>query len=73
MNCLNVHILSVQKFFFPLHDAILFQGHGKYHSQDLHLGVVEWKFNKNLINTEFQFNFDHLLQLHLICLGNIVK
>jgi hypothetical protein len=30
--------LSVQNLFFPLHDAILFQGHGKSQAQDLQLG-----------------------------------
>jgi hypothetical protein len=31
----NVNNLSVQNLFFPLHDAILFQGHGKFQAQDL--------------------------------------
>jgi hypothetical protein len=31
----NVNNLSVQKLFFPLHDVILFQGHGKSQAQDL--------------------------------------
>jgi outer membrane protease len=33
MHCVNY--LSFQILFFPLHDRILFQGHGKYQSQDL--------------------------------------
>jgi hypothetical protein len=31
----NVNNLSAQNLFFPLHDAILFQGLGKHQSQDL--------------------------------------
>jgi hypothetical protein len=31
----NVNNLSVQNLFFPLHNAILFQGHGKSQAQDL--------------------------------------
>jgi hypothetical protein len=37
---INVNNLSVQNLFFPLHDAIQFQGHGKSQAQDLQLGVV---------------------------------
>jgi hypothetical protein len=35
MHEINVNNLSVQNLFFPLHDATLFQGHGKYQAQDL--------------------------------------
>jgi hypothetical protein len=40
MHNINVNNLSVQNLFFPLHDAILFQGHGKSQAQDLQLGVL---------------------------------
>jgi hypothetical protein len=43
-----VNTLSVQNLFFPLHDATLFQGHGKCHAQDLQLGV-ECKFYHNVL------------------------
>jgi trimethylamine:corrinoid methyltransferase-like protein len=36
----NVNSLSVQNLFFPLHDAILFQGHGKSQAQELQSGVL---------------------------------
>jgi hypothetical protein len=39
----NVNNLSVQNLFFPLHDAIVFQGHGKSQAQDLQLGLLEYK------------------------------
>jgi hypothetical protein len=35
MHSINVIKLSIQSLFFPLHDAILFQGHGKSQAQDL--------------------------------------
>jgi hypothetical protein len=38
---INANNLSVQNIFFPLHDAILFQAHGKSQTQDLQLGVLE--------------------------------
>jgi hypothetical protein len=41
MQNMNVNNLSVQNLFFPLHDATLFQTHGKSQAQDLQLGVVE--------------------------------
>jgi hypothetical protein len=31
----NLNSLSVQNLFFPLHDAILFQGYGNSQAQDL--------------------------------------
>jgi hypothetical protein len=37
----NINNLSVQNFFFPLHNAILFQGYGNSQSQDRQLGVLE--------------------------------
>jgi hypothetical protein len=40
MHRVNVNNLSVQNLFFPLHDAILFQGHGKSQAHDLQLVVV---------------------------------
>jgi hypothetical protein len=51
----NINNLSVQNLFFPLHDAILFQGHRKSQAQDLQLGVLEHKFYHNvLLNTKSQ-------------------
>jgi hypothetical protein len=41
MHNINVNNLSIQNLFFPLHDVILFQGHGKSKAQDLQLGVLE--------------------------------
>jgi hypothetical protein len=67
MHNLNLNSLSVQNLFFPLHDAILFQGHGKSQEQDLKLGVVECKVYHNvLLNTKSQVDFDCLLQLHML-------
>jgi hypothetical protein len=58
----NVNKLCVKNVFFPLHDAILFQGHGKSQSQDLQLGVVECKVDHYvLLNTKSQIDFDCLL------------
>jgi hypothetical protein len=55
MHNINVNNLSVQNVFFHLHDAILFQGHGKSQAQDLQLGVVECKVYHNiLMNTKSQ-------------------
>jgi hypothetical protein len=62
----TVNELSVQNLFFPLHDAILFQGHGKSQAQDLHIGVLECKDYHNVLrNTRSQLDFDHLLQLYM--------
>jgi hypothetical protein len=67
MHNINVNCLSVQNLFFPLHDAILFQAHGKSQAQDLQLGVVECKDYQNiLMNTKSQVDFDHFLQLHML-------
>jgi hypothetical protein len=67
MHNVNANNLSVQNFFFPLHDATLFQGHEKSQGQDLQLGVVECKVYHNVfMNTKSQVDFDRLLQLHLL-------
>jgi hypothetical protein len=67
MDSINVNNLSVQNLFVPLHDIILFQGHGKSQAQDLKLGVTECKVYHNvLMNTKSQVNFDRLLQLHML-------
>jgi hypothetical protein len=52
---------------FPLHDAILFQGHGNFHAQDLQLGLAECKvYHSVFMNTKSQVDFDHLLQQHML-------
>jgi hypothetical protein len=67
MHNLNVNNLRIQNLFFPLHDAILFQGHGKSQAQDLKLGVVECKVYHNvLLNTKYQVDFDRLLQINML-------
>jgi hypothetical protein len=67
MHNINVNNLSVQNLFFPLHDAILFQGHGKSQAQGLQLGVLECKvYQSVLMNTESQIDFNCLLQLHML-------
>jgi hypothetical protein len=49
----------VQNLFFPLHDAILFQGHGKSQAQDLQLGIVKCKvYHSVSMNTKSQVDFD---------------
>jgi hypothetical protein len=58
MHNINVNNVSVQSIFFPLHDATLLQGHGKYQEQDLQLVLVECK--------KSQVDFDRLLQLHMV-------
>jgi hypothetical protein len=64
---LRVNNLKVQTILFPLHDAILFQGHGKSQAQDLQLSVLECKAYHNvLMNTKSQGDFDRLLQLHML-------
>jgi hypothetical protein len=83
MHNINVNNLSAQKLFFPLHDANLFQGHGKSQAQDLQLGVVEYKvYHDVLMNTKSQVDFDRFLQLHTldkteedkdIFLGNVMR
>jgi hypothetical protein len=55
----NINNSIVQNLFFPLNDAIVFQGHGKYQAQDLQLGVLEYKVYHNvLMNTKSQVDFD---------------
>jgi hypothetical protein len=49
MHSVNVNKLSVQNLFFPLLDAILFQGHEKSQKQDLLLGVSECKVYHNVL------------------------
>jgi hypothetical protein len=67
MHNINVDNLCVQNLFFPLHDAILFQGHRKSQAQDLQLGVLECKVHHNvLLNTKSQIDFDRLLQLNML-------
>jgi hypothetical protein len=67
MHNINLNKLSVQNLFFPLHDAILFQGHGKSQTQDLQLEVLECKVYHNvLLNTKSQIDFDHLLQRYML-------
>jgi hypothetical protein len=67
MHNINVNNLSVQNLFFSMHDAILFQGHGKSQAQDLQLGVAECKiYHHVLMNTKSQIDFDRLLQLHML-------
>jgi hypothetical protein len=67
MHSVNVNNLIAQNLFFPLHDAILFQGHGKSQAKDLKLGVLECKVYHNvLVNTKSQIDFDRLLQLHML-------
>jgi hypothetical protein len=64
---INVNNLSVPNLFFPLHDAILFQEHGKSQAQDLQLGVFECKVYHNvLMNPMYQVDFDRLLQLNML-------
>jgi hypothetical protein len=38
MHDINVNNLSVQNLFFPLYDAILFQGRGKFQVHECQLG-----------------------------------
>jgi hypothetical protein len=67
MHNINVNNLSVENLFFPLHDSILFQGHGKSQAQDLQLGVLECKvYHSVLLNTKSQDDFDRLMQLHML-------
>jgi hypothetical protein len=67
MHSINVNNLSVQNIFFLIHDAILFQGHGKSQARDLSLGVLEYKVYHNvLLNTKSQVNFDHFVQLNTL-------
>ena len=40
---------SVQNFLYPMYDAILFQGHGKFQNNDLQLGVLGCKAYNNVL------------------------
>jgi hypothetical protein len=63
----NINNLSAQNLFFPLHDAISFQGYGESQAQDLKLVVMECKvYHTVLLNTKSQVDFDRLLQLHTL-------
>jgi hypothetical protein len=67
MHNVNVNNLSVQNLFFPLNDAILFQGYGKSQEQDLQVEVAECKvYNNILMNTKSQIDYIRLLQLHML-------
>jgi hypothetical protein len=67
MHNIIVNSLSVQNLLFPLHDAILFQGHGKSQAQDLQFSVLECNvYHCVLMNTKYQIDFDCLLQLHML-------
>jgi hypothetical protein len=67
MHNINVNNLSIENLFFPLYDAILFQGHGKSQAQDLQLGVLECKiYHDVLLNTKSKVHFDCLLQLDIL-------
>jgi hypothetical protein len=67
MHNINVNNLSVQNLFFPLHDVIMIQGHGKSQSNDLQLGVLECKVHHNvLMNARSQVDFDRFLQPHML-------
>jgi hypothetical protein len=54
----------ITKISFPLHDSILFQGHGKYQVQDLQLGVLEYKIYRNAVMNTKYHDFDRLRPLH---------
>jgi hypothetical protein len=59
MHNINISNLCVQNLFFPLHDATLFQGHGKSQAQDLQLEVLECKVHHNiLLNIKSQIDFN---------------
>jgi hypothetical protein len=52
MHNINLNNLNVQNLFFPLHDEISYQGHGKAQAQDLQLGALEFKdYHNVLMNT----------------------
>jgi hypothetical protein len=67
MHNVNVNNLRFKSLFFPLHDAILFQGLRKYQAQNLQSGVFECKvYHSVLLNTKSQVGFDCLFQLHML-------
>jgi hypothetical protein len=49
MHNINVNKLSVHSLLFPLHDAILFKGHGKSQTQDLQLRVAQCRVYHNVL------------------------
>jgi hypothetical protein len=62
MHNVKVNNLSFQNLFFPLNNAILFQGNRKSQAQDLQLGILQCKVYHNvLLNTKSQVDFDFLL------------
>jgi hypothetical protein len=62
----NVNNVTVQNLFFPLHDVISFQGHGKSQAQDFQLGVLECKVYHNvLLKTKSQV--DLIVCFNYIC------
>jgi hypothetical protein len=67
MHNVNANNLRVQNISLPLHDAVLFQGHGKSQAQDLQLSDVECKdYHNVLLNTKSQVDFYCLLQIHML-------
>jgi hypothetical protein len=60
----NLNNLIYQNLYFPLHDSILFQGHGKDQVQDLQLGVLECKIYRNAVMNTKYHDFDCLSPLH---------
>jgi hypothetical protein len=67
MHSIDVYNVSVQNLFFPVHDAILFQGHGKVQAKDLQLGVLKCKvYHHALTNTKTQVEFNRLFQLQIL-------
>jgi hypothetical protein len=67
MHNINVNTLIFQNLFFPLRDAILFQGYGKSQAQDLQLGVLECKVYHNvLLNTKSQVDLDPFFQINML-------
>ena len=62
-------------FFFPLHYAIIFQGHGKFNDENLQLGIVMCKSYQNtMMDSKSQIDFDRLRQIHALdSLGNVLR
>jgi hypothetical protein len=61
-NMHSVNNLRFKNLFFPLHDAILFQGNRKYQTQDLKLRLLECKvYHYVLLNTKSQIDFDRFV------------
>jgi hypothetical protein len=67
LGLMQITHLSVQNLFSILHDAIIFQGNGKFQAQDMQLGALECKvYQSVLMNTKSQIDFDRLLQLQML-------